>query len=188
MLPSWVARTPDEVCECDRVAGRVIQRGGGERDVGVAATMAWLLIGEVAPLTWRTGQRSREVARAESWLALCVAAGRPCPTDEDWRRLGAEPLPARVDDREFAYGVWRTLAWLMGVREEWPINTSWHRAAGMADPDPHLNVPLAHRYTPQWHAAARAAWERDEADALRHWWHVRRLADATGGSRSPTGS
>jgi hypothetical protein len=180
VLPSWVACTPDEVRECDQVAGRVIARGfASQREVSVAATMAWLLIGEVAPLTWRTGERSREVARAESWVALCVAAGQPPPTPSDWSRLGADPLPARVGDREFAYGVWRTLSWLMGVREDWPIYTSWHRAADMPDPDLHLYVPHRKRDTPQWREAARAAWERDEADALRHWRHVRRLADAT---------
>lgn len=162
------------------MSGRLVARGfGDKRLVGVTATMAWLLIGEVAPVTGRVGDQSREAARAESWLALCIAAGQPGPTPEDWRRLGAEPLPARKDDREFAYGVWRTLAWLMGVREEWPVYTSWHRAASMPKPDPHLDVRTDQRDSPQWRAAHAAAWERDEADALRHWRHVREMADAT---------
>jgi len=180
VLPSWVACTADEVRECDRVSGqRVAQGFGGEREIGVSSTLAWLLIGEVAPVTWRPGDPSREVARAESWLALCLAAGQPEPTAEDWRRLGAEPFPARETRREFAYGVWRTCAWLMGVREDWPTYTAWHRAAGMPRPDPHLDIPVDQRDTPRWRAAHAAAWERDEADALRHWRHVRRLADST---------
>lgn len=130
-------------------------------------------------MTWRTGERTREVARAESWLALCVAAGQPGPTDDDWLRLAAPPLPAQVEDREFAYGAWRALAWLLGVREDWPTYTSWHRAAGFPQPDQHLNVPLQRRDTPQWRAAHRAARERDEADAHRYWCHVRKLADST---------
>lgn len=162
------------------MSGRLVERCFGDnRQRGVTATMAWLLIGEVAPVTWRVADSSREAARAESWLALCIAAGRPDPTPEDWRRLGAEPLPARKDDREFAYGVWRTLAWLMGVREDWPTYTSWHRSASMPKPYPHLDVPVRERDNPRWRAAHAAAWERDEADALRHWRHVRQLADST---------
>lgn len=141
--------------------------------------MAWLLLGEVAPLTGRVADLSREAARAESWVALCVAAGQPGPTAEDWRRLGAEPMPALDTSREVAYGVWRTLAWLMGVREDWPVYTSWHRAAGMPKPYPHLDVPIDQRDSPGWRAANAAAWERDEADAVRHWRHVREMADTT---------
>jgi hypothetical protein len=175
-----VACTPDEVRECDEVSGRRVMRGfGGRRELGVAATMAWLLIGEVAPLTGRVDDLSREAARAEGWLALCIAAGQPPPTPEDWHRLGAEPMPTRETEREFAYGVWRTLAWLMGVREDWPVYTSWHRAAGMPKPDPHLDLLVDQRDSARWRAAHDAAWERDEADALRHWRHVRELADST---------
>jgi hypothetical protein len=182
VLPSWVNRTPDEVDECEQVSGRLVERGfAGQGQVGVCATFAWLLIGEVSPMTWRAGERTREVARAESWVALCVAADRAAPTEQDWRRLGAAPLPMRVENREFAYGVWRTLAWLLGVREDWPTYTSWHRAADLPQPDQHWNVPRQQRDTPQWRAAHQAAWERDEADALRHWLHVRQVADRTSG-------
>jgi len=180
VLPPWVACTPDEVHECDQVSGRRIAHGfGGQRELGVVSTMAWLLLGEVAPVTWRVCDTSREAARAESWLALCIAAGQSMPTPDDWHRLGAEPLPAQQTGREFAYGVWRTLAWLMGVREDWPVYTSWHRAAGMPRPDPHLDIPVDQRDSARWRAANAAAWERDEADAIRHWRHVRRLADTS---------
>ena len=109
-LPSWVVPTTDEVVECQQVCERRAERGSDERDVGVLAALVWLTLGEVSPMTWRTGPRTRESARAESWLALCVAAGQPGPTDEDWRRLGTEPREPASDDPEFAYGVWRTLA------------------------------------------------------------------------------
>jgi hypothetical protein len=98
-------------------------------------------------VTW-TSSATWEMARAENWVALCVAAGAPAPIAEDWRRLGVEPAPAVTDDREFAYGAWRALSWLLGVREDFPIYTSWHRAAGMAPDRPHLLVALDARDCP----------------------------------------
>ena len=95
-------------------------------------------------------------------------------------RLGVAPRAVRPEiagDREFAYGVWRTLAWLLGVREDWPIYTAWHRAAGIPRERAHVLVPVARRRTGAWRAAAQAARERAEQDALHHWRHVRRLAD-----------
>lgn len=120
-----------------------------------------------------------EVARAESWVALCVAAGQGAPAAEDWRRLGVDARPPVTDDREFAYGVWRTLAWLLGVREEFPIHTSWHRAAGIEPERPHLYRTRAGPPDAAWHAAERAARDQAETDALRYWRHVRQRVDAS---------
>lgn len=181
VLPSWVVPTIDDVRECERVCERRAELGSDQRDLGVLAAVVWLTLGEVAPLSWRTGAPTRAVARAESWLALCVAAGQAGPTDEDWRRLGASPLPPVKDDREFAYGVWRALAWLLGVTDEWPTYTGWHRAAGLAPPRPHLYVPHQQRGTEAWKTADQASRDRAESDALRHWRHVRQRADATAG-------
>ncbi|MCO1659393.1 hypothetical protein [Pseudonocardia humida] len=69
----------------------------------MAAALMWLTLGEISPMTHRgaSGEHSAggswtrgvsfELARAESWVALCVAAGAPSPTAEDWQRLGVEP-------------------------------------------------------------------------------------------------
>ena len=151
-----------------------------ERESGVRWTLGWMFEGEVGPVTGRPpAECTRETARAESWVALCLAAGMPGPTEEDWARLGAEPLPADVVDQEFAYGAWRTLAWLLGVREDWPIHTSWHSAASLPKECPHHYVPRRQRDTDAWRAADAAAREQARADALRHWQHVRDLADRT---------
>lgn len=210
LLPAWVVPAIDAVRECERVALRVIGSGPYQataRDSGVAAAFVWLTLGEVSPMTWRVFDEplrgmlppssqpggapvetwtcgvSWEVARAESWVALSVAAGRGAPSAEDWRRLGVVPAPARREDREFAYGVWRTLSWLLGVREDFPVFTSWHRAAGMTPERPHLYARLrAGDSDAAWHAAERAARDRAEAEALRYWLHVRERVDATAGS------
>lgn len=91
---------------------------------------------------------------------------------EDWRLLGVEPALARVKDREFAYGVWRTLSWLLGVRDDFPNYTSWHHAVGMTPDRPHLHRQRRPAEEPgdAWHVAGQAA--RERAEALRWWSHV----------------
>lgn len=178
-LPVWVAVTPEAFDECRRALCR-LHGMAEDRDCGARETLHWLAIGEVSPMTARpTLERSWEAARAESWVALCRAAGQPGPTARDWERLRATPRPARDVSRGYAYGAWRALAWLLGVREDWPAYTAWHRNAELSPERPHVFVPAAQRDTPAWRAAALAAGERDEADALLHWRHVRQLADTT---------
>jgi hypothetical protein len=177
LTPDWVRQEPHAVQECWEAAV-VRRRTITERESGVCWTLRWLFEGEVGPVTSRPpAECTRETARAESWVALCLAAGMPGPTEEDWRRLGAVPRPAATVDQEFAYGAWRTLAWLLGVREDWPIHTSWHLAAGIPDECPHHFVPGYERDTDTWRAADAASRERARTDALRYWRHVRDLAD-----------
>ncbi|MBW0089370.1 hypothetical protein I4I73_10405 [Pseudonocardia sp. KRD-184] len=194
VLPSWVVPDVDAVRECERVSVRRLglgPRAVTARDAGVAAALAWLTIGEVSPLTHRavpgtlhpdgswTPGATWELVRAESWVALCVAAGALTPTEEDWRRLGVEPAPAAIDDAEFAYGAWRTLAWLLGVREDFPIYTSWHRAASIRRDRRHLYGRRPAERDAAWRAAEQAARDQARADARRHWEHVRARVDAT---------
>ncbi|MBW0114091.1 hypothetical protein [Pseudonocardia abyssalis] len=194
VLPSWVVPDYDAVRECERVSVRLIglgPRAVTARDAGVAAALVWLTIGEVSPLTHRavpgtshadgswTPGASWELVRAESWVALSVAAGAPAPTAEDWRRLGVEPAPAAVNDTDFAYGVWRTLAWLLGVREDFPVYTAWHRAAGNRRERPHLYRRRPTERDAAWRAAEQAARDQARADARRYWEHVRARVDAT---------
>jgi hypothetical protein len=73
--------------------------------------------------------------------------------------------------------VWRTLAWLLGIREDWPVYTSWHRAAELPIPHPHHYVGEADR-DEAWHAADAAAREQARVEARRWWAYIRRLADA----------
>lgn len=205
-LPAWVVPPLDAVEACARVAERLRDAGpfrATTRDAGVDAALVWLTLGEASPMTWRpctTAARgielprqrgdaaaewwqagvSFEAARAESWVALCMAAGQGVPTAADWRMLGVEPRAVAVDDDpEFAYGVWRTLSWLLGVREDFPIRTAWHRAASLPPERPHLLAPLrGGEPDAAWFTAERAAQEQARADALRYWRHVRARVDA----------
>ena len=179
LSPAWVSQPPDAVQECWEAVQRRVT--GSERDAGVSWTLRWLFAGEVGPVTSRPPtQSTRESARAESWAALCLAADMPEPTEADWRRLGAEPLPlVKTLDREFAYGTWRTLSWLLGVRGDWPVHSGWHVSASLPVECPHNYVPQRERDTDAWRAADQAARERAQAEALAHWRHIRKLADET---------
>ncbi|MGH3536400.1 MAG: hypothetical protein ACRDQG_17035 [Pseudonocardiaceae bacterium] len=181
-VPDWVVPAVDAVRECHRVGLNMQARGVDARDHGSLDALFWVTLGDVSPMTRRLGSEATwEQARAESWVALCVAAGKPLPTERDWQRLGVAPKAAVTDDREFAYGAWRALAWLLGVREDWPIHTAWHQAAQIPWERPHVyEVPREQWDTPAWRAADQASRDQAERDALRHWQHVRQLADATG--------
>lgn len=205
-FPAWLVPPSHAVRECARTVGRRLELGpyrATRRDLGVSAALAWLTIGEVSPMThqtsavgptrgavpatdggapvewWQSGVSFKE-ARAESWVALSMAAGEQPPSEDDWRMLGVIPRPTQVtDDPEFAYGVWRTLSWLLGVRVDMPIFTSWHRAAGLPPDRPHLLAPLrGGQPDAAWVAAERAALDQARTDACRFWRHVRAQVDA----------
>jgi hypothetical protein len=68
---------------------------------------------------------------AEAWVAACVTAEAPAPPASDWASIiDVYPLPAVERDPEHAYGVWRTLAWIVGVRRDVPVELPERDAAG----------------------------------------------------------
>lgn len=154
-VPDWVTPAVEQVREAWRACDALIGRPRDAVDRGAYDALAWVTIGEAPPLTRRAGPATRDCARAEAWLALCLAADQYLPTGRDWERLGVEPQPPATHDWEYAYGVWRALAWVTGARSDPPILYDWHAAAETGRGDD-----------------ARE-------DALRHWRHVRQLADAT---------
>jgi len=206
VLPPWVVPPLHAVEECDRVARRSLELPryrATSRDSGVAAALVWLTLGEVSPLTQRFGGGTMDppgaapgdppaiwcsdvtyqTARAESWVALSRAADAPPPSDDDWRRLGVEPATAKDCEREYAYGVWRALSWLLGFREDFPLYTSWHCAAEIPHDRPHLRAPVrGGQPDAAWHAAEQAAQDQAHRDARRHWAHIRARLDATADS------
>lgn len=177
--PEWVVPDADDFAECAKRADRYWHGYGDPRYEGVHRTFIWLTIGDGSPITGRTDEATRDVARAEGWYALCIAAGQDPPTARDWERLKVTSMPAVTDDREFAYGVWWTLSWLLGVRTDCPVYGPGDRAAGIPNERPHLCVPRQRQNTPQWLAADRASRDQAEREAYRHWRHIRVQADAS---------
>lgn len=179
-LHSWVYPTYEQVEECQRVAWNMVRSGTDSRDKGVTKTLMWVNLGDGSPITGRLGSDdSYEHARAECWAALCVAAGQSGPAVEDWQRLGVEPKLVVTNDREFAYGAWRALTWLLGTRGEWPIHTAWHQDAEIPMERPHMLVPRSQRNTDAWRLADQASRDRAQQEALRHWQHIRGRVDVT---------
>ena len=84
--------------------------------------------------------------------------------------------------------MWRTLSWLLGVREDFPIYTSWHRAADLPPDRPHLYAPLrGGEPDAAWFAAEQAAQDQARTDAHIYWRHVRARVDAAA-ARATTSS
>jgi hypothetical protein len=77
--------------------------------------------GDLAPITEGGGAATGNSARLESRLALCMAAGRVSEADRARERLGVSPLRIVEGSRWWAHGVWRTLSWALGEREDPPI-------------------------------------------------------------------
>jgi hypothetical protein len=130
-----------------------------------------------APVTGRVDRVDRDLVRAESWVALCHAASRPEPTPLDWARLGVAAQPVLVTDLDVSYGVWRTLAWLLGVRPDPPVELPERDEDGRLVGGPRYAV-RPDLSSPIWRMCEARRWERQHADALHYWEHVRALADA----------
>lgn len=143
---------------------------------GGLAAVEWVVGLAPAPVTHRRAAASWEQARAESWVALCVAAGAPAPTAPDWTRLGVTAEPAATADVEWAYGAWRTLAWLLGVRADPSVELPERYPDGSLVGGPRY-ATRPNPASAAWREAQARRRERARVDAPRHWEHVCRLAD-----------
>ncbi len=147
---------------------------------GQCAALGWVVAGHPAPMTGHAEPASWVLARAESWVALCVAADQEPPAADEWAQLGVSPRPCVASDDDFAHGVWRTLAWLLGVHPDPPTELPERDADGQL-------VPQGPRYglrrdesSPLWRRVDQRWRARNQAEAQRWCAHVRRqLAEAT---------
>jgi hypothetical protein len=176
VIPAWVVPAHRRVVELHYLVYRFVEVVGTAHFRGQLAAVEWVVGRGSAPVTGRPDRATWPQARAESWVALCVAAQAPEPTGRDWVRLGVQPRLATVDDPDWAHGAWRTLAWLLGVRPEPPVELPERDEDGQLAggplytlrPDPASQV---------WRAVETRRREWATEDARRHWQHVRRLAD-----------
>jgi hypothetical protein len=69
------------------------------------------------------------------------------------------------------------LSWLLGVRSEPPIGIPDRDESGVVVPGSEVYFLPASRSRPALLAAKRSREERELDEAVRHWEHIRRLAD-----------
>lgn len=96
VVPAWVAPAHQQVVELNYMAHELATTVGAPHGAGQLAAVGWVTVQCAAPVTRRPVRATWELARAESWVALCSAAHDCSPTAGDWERLAVAPLPAVV--------------------------------------------------------------------------------------------
>jgi hypothetical protein len=120
--PAWVVPPLSEVVSYCPMAFRLEEITGCVQARGQCAAVRWLMgTTDPAPITRVEGAVTRDAARLESWLALCAAAGRLSEVDRARSRVGVGPMRIVEGSRWWAHGVWQTLSWVLGEREDPPI-------------------------------------------------------------------
>jgi len=177
-IPRWVVPSTLEVNDCHRLDCQVAEVTKAHDTLGQILALEWVCGLRDAPLTDRAEQPvTRAMARAESWVALCDAAGQSDPTDGDWRQLGAAPLPAVISNAAFSYGAWRMLTWLLGERAEPPEELPQRDEDGTLPPWEQRYVARPNPDSPTWQAAQQQRRERQRAEAFAAWQLARRRRD-----------
>lgn len=178
-LPGWVVPAEQQVRDCWWNAHQVATVAAEDSALGVFVALDWVLrpAERQTPVTVRSVPPSWQFVRGESWAALSVAAGRPEPTGRDWRRLEALQGPTRATHRVQCCGVWQGLSWLLGVRAEPPIGIPDRDESGAVVPGSEVYCLPVDRSRPALLAAKRSREERELDESVRHWEHIRTLAD-----------
>lgn len=180
VIPTWVAPAHRDVADCHRIVVQLAEVTGSHEALGQVAALGWVVGLRPAPLTQREDRVTRDLVRAEHWLALCAAAGQAEPNGLDWRRFGVEPRPIVAGNAEFAYGAWSILAWLLGERFEPPVELPRRAADGSVPPGEQLYVARPRPDSPVWQDAQRRRRERQRAEAFTAWRRVRDRAGTVG--------
>lgn len=172
VIPEWVVPPVDDVAEYGGMAVRLEKITECVQARGQCAALCWLIGRAPAPITRRQGLVSRDAARWESWLALCLAAGRPGAVEEERARLG---IPQRRTDGQvpwWAHGVWRTLSWVSGEHPDPPIQLPVWAADGSILPGTEVYTVTRNPESPSWRAAEERRERRELAEAVEWWRNV----------------
>ena len=184
VIPAWVAADHRQVVDFNYMIYRLATEIDSVHAKGQLAAGGWVTGVRVAPITHRDEPASWALARAESWVALSVAATNAEPVTADWAILGVEPRSWVAGDADFAHGAWRTLAWLLGVRPDPPIDLPLRDKDGNLAPGERRYATRPNPSSPAWQEADRRRRQRNRAEALRWYQHVRSRID-TARSASP---
>lgn len=179
VIPAWVVPAPQQVVDMNHMAFELATKVDSVHASGQLAAVGWVTGVGPAPMTRREDAVTWAVVRAESWVALCHAAQKEPPTAQDWERLGVPPRPLVDWNIDFAHGAWRTLAWLLGVHPEPPGALPNRLEDGSVPPGEQRYGVRPNLDSPIWRTAEDGRLARNQAEALRHWRHVRERADAT---------
>lgn len=147
---------------------------------GQLAALEWVTGVRPAPMTQRTEPVSWELVRAESWVALCVAAENTGPTAREWEQLRVEPRPRLAGDDDFAHGAWRTLAWLLGVRPDPPLGLPARDVDGQLLPGEERYATRPNPASPVWQSADVQRRDQNRTEAQRWCRHVRERVETVG--------
>ena len=178
VIPAWVVADHRQVVELNYLAYALATKVDSVHGQGQLAAVEWVTGGRVSPMTHRDEPVSWALARAESWVALCVAANNNEPPPSDWAMLGVEPRPWGAGDGDFAHGAWRTLAWLLGVRPDPPIELPRRDEDGQLEPGGERYATRPDPTSPYWREADQRRRQRNRAEAQDWFRHVRSQIDA----------
>jgi hypothetical protein len=180
VIPPWVVPAVDDVAEYGQMAVRLEEITDCVQARGQCAGLCWLIGIDPAPITRRETPVTRDAARWESWLALCLAAGRPFAVEQERARLG---IPQRRTDGQvpwWAHGVWRTLSWVLGERPDPPIQLPVRAVDGSVVPGTEVYTVTRNPESPLWWAAEERRERRELAEAVQ-WWRTMRSRTAQTG-------
>ena len=177
VIPAWVAPDDAQIVELHHLVYRLVDAVGSAEHRGQLAAVEWVTgCRPTAPVTARDERLTRDAVRAEAIVALNVAAEASTLLERDWPAFGLDMdvyfVPAAVRDSEFAYGVCRTLAWIVGTRADPPVELPERDAAGeLVDGPRYATRPDPS--SPVWRAAEARRTHRTRLDAQDHWQRVR---------------
>lgn len=174
IIPAWVVAPHRQVVDLNYMTYVLATEIESVHGQGQLAAVGWVTGQCAAPVTHRAEPVTFKLARAESWAALCVAANDSAPTTRDWERLAVRPAATVSVDADFAHGAWRTFAWLLGVRPDPPIELPVRDADGSIPPWERHYAYRGDPTQPEWQAADQRRRERNRAEALQYWRHIRR--------------
>jgi hypothetical protein len=181
LVPDWVIPDHRQVIDFHWMAHKMGHDAGWVNARGQATAVDWATGGRRAPVTRRGDRASRALVRAESWVALCRAANDSEPTPADWDHLGVPYSRSREADRDFAHGAWRALAWLLGVRPDPPLDVPLRAEDGSVPPGSETYTMRARPGDPLWENVQHVYRERNTADAVLWFNHVRTRVATTYG-------
>jgi hypothetical protein len=164
VIPAWVAPEHERIVELHHLVQQLVEVVGRTEHRGVLDAVRWVTgCDRWAPVTGRDEKLTRDAVRAEALIALNVAAEAPSIVDHAWPLfhldMAVDFRPAVTDDAEYAYAIWRTLAWIVGTRSDPPVELPERDADGHLIGGPRY----ASRPNP-----ASAVWRATQAQRRHH--------------------